>query len=352
MQYKQLGNSKLKVSKVALGTWQFGGSPGWGDFDINEGKKIIDLCWQNGVNLIDTAEAYGESEEIVGRLLKGRRKDFNIATKLTAKVEGQCFNYKTVKHHIEKSLKKLQTDYIDLYQIHWPKIKNLWHGKAMEKKDYEDILDSMKRLQKEGLTRYAGVSNFRAHHLKEFTEEAFDLIVSDQVPYSVLWRCYDIDGTAKFCKENNISLLAYSPLAQGLLTGRFGKEKDIKEKVRQVNTLFNEPIYSKALEVVEEIKKIASEIGVTPSQVVLKWAIEKGVITSLLVGARKLRHFEENVKALNINLTQEHITYIDNLSMEFQKKNLLPTLELWVFNCAKEDLERIGINRTLKGAKK
>lgn len=345
MQYKKLGSSNIKVSKIALGTWQFGGSPGWGPFDISEGEKIIGCCLEKGVNLIDTAEAYGESEEIVGKLIKGKRKDFYIATKLTAKVKGHRFDYKTIKPHIEKSLKKLQTDYIDLYQIHWPKIKNLWHGKEMKKKDYEDIADSMNKLQKEGLIRFAGVSNFRAYHLKEFSNEAINFIASDQVPYSVLWRCYDVDGTAKFCKENNISFLAYSPLAQGLLTGRFGKGEEIRERVRQVNTLFNEPVYSEALEIVEEIKKIAEKIGATSSQVALKWAMERELVASVLVGARKLKHFKENTEAVDINLSKEQMEYMDNLSIKFQNKNLLPSLELWIFNCPKEDLDKLGIKR-------
>ena len=345
MQYKELGGSNLKTSKIALGTWQFGSQRGWGDFDIKEGEKIIGCCMEKGVNLIDTAEAYGESEEILGKLLKGKRQNFFIATKLTTKIEGNRFDYKTIKSHLEGSLKRLQTNYVDLYQIHWPKMEHLWHGQAMEKQDYENIFTSMSKLQKEGLIRFAGVSNFREHHLKKFSNEALDFIVSDQVPYSVLWRCYDMDNTTDFCKEHNIGYLAYSPLAEGLLTGRFKKGVEIKERVRQVNTLFNEPIYSKALEIVEEIKKIADDIGATPSQVVLRWAMEKQIVASVLVGARRSIHFEENINAIDINLTREYIDCIDKLSLEFQNKNLLPDLELWLFNCRREDLDRLGIKK-------
>jgi len=368
MQYTRIG--KERVSKIALGTWQFGGGRGWGDFDIKEGEKIIEHCLQKGVNFIDTAEAYGESEEVLGKLLKGKRQKFFIATKLTTKIEGNRFDYKTVKAHLQSSLKKLQTDYVDLYQIHWPKMKHLWHKQDMEKQDYGNIFDSMTKLQKEGLIKYAGVSNFRIEHLKElalnrpplkprlpnlsgqewrtgsgFSDEALNFIVTNQIPYSILWRCYDIDNTIKFCKENNIGILAYSPLAEGLLTGRFNKNTEIKEGVRKANTLFNEPIYSKALEVVEEIKTTASEIGATPSQVALKWVMEKDFIYSTLVGARKLAHFEENVKALDIDLTKEQIAYIDKISLEFQNKELLPRLELWLFNCIQEDLDKIGIRK-------
>ncbi|MDD5454615.1 MAG: aldo/keto reductase [Candidatus Ratteibacteria bacterium] len=345
MQYPLLGNNPLKLSKIALGTWQFGGGRGWGDFDIKEGEKIIEYCLQKGVNFIDTAEAYGDSEKILGKLLKGKREKFFIATKLTTKIEGNRFDYKTVKAHLETSLIKLQTDYVDLYQIHWPKMKHLWHRQDMEKQDYENIFDSMTKLQKEGLIRFVGVSNFRIEHLKEFSKDALNLISINQIPYSILWRCYDIDHTIEFCKKNKIGILAYSPLAEGLLTGRFEKNTEIQEGVRKANILFNEPIYSKALEVVEEIKKIANEIDATSSQVALKWVTEKDYIFSTLVGARKSEHFAENIEAININLTEEQIEHIDKISLEFQNKYLLPKLELWIFNCLQEDLDKLGIKR-------
>lgn len=355
MQYEQLGNNQVKVSKIALGTWQFGGGRGWGSFDIKEGEKIIDLCVNKGVNFIDTAEGYGESEEILGKLLKNKRKDFFIATKLSPGKGINKFDYSVMKPHIENSLKKLQTDHLDLYQIHWPKMKHLWHKEDMQKKDYEDIFDAMSRLKKEGLIRFSGVSNFRIHHLKEFAKEALDFIVSDQVPYSVLWRSYDVDGTAEFCspphqyigsggEKNNISFLAYSPLAEGLLTGRFNKNTEIQEGVRKANVLFNEPLYSRALEIVEEIKNIANQIGATPAQVALKWAMEKEIVATVIVGARKLEHFEENVRAVDINLSPAHINNIDKLSLEFQNKHLLPTLELWIGNCRQEDLDKYGLH--------
>ncbi len=341
MQYKYLGDNQIKISKIALGTWQFGGQRGWGSFDISEGQKIIDYCIERGINLLDTAEAYGESENILGGLLKGKRDKFIIATK----IGGNNFDYNTAKLHLEKSLKKLQTDHVDLYQIHWPKMKHLWHREDMGRKDYENIFNAMTRLKKDGLIRFAGVSNFRIHHLKEFSNEALDFIVSNQVPYSVLWRCYDVDQTAEFCELNNISFLAYSPLAQGLLTGRFEKNTEIQEGVRKANILFNEPLYSKALEVVKGIKNIANQIGATPSQVALKWAMEKEIVATLLVGARKLKHFEENVKAVDINLSPEQINHIDKLSLEFQKEHLLPTLELWIGNCLQEDLDKYGLKK-------
>ncbi|MCD6408713.1 aldo/keto reductase, partial [bacterium] len=187
------------------------------------------------------------------------------------------------------------------------------------------------------------VSNFRAHHLKNFPEEAFSVIVSNQVPYSILWRCYDFDGTTDFCKEKGISYLAYSPLGEGILTGRFNKGTEIKEGIRKNNVLFTEPIFSKALQVVEELKKIAEEKGMSLTQLSIRWATEKEILSSAIVGARKSHHFAENVKSFEFKLEKEIMDKIDRISEEFQKENLVPSLELWVPNCLKEDLEKIGI---------
>ncbi|HOK55952.1 MAG TPA: aldo/keto reductase [bacterium] len=340
MIYKTIGKSDIKVSAMAIGAWQIGGQ--WGNYDKKEVEKIIDSAIENGVNFIDTAEAYGESESVLGEILKGKRDKFVIATK----IGGNHFDYKTVKEHLTGSLKRLKTDFVDLYQVHWPKMKHLWHKEDMNEKDYYDIADSMTKLQKEGLIRYAGVSNFRKKHLLNFPEEIFSsVIVSNQVPYSLLWRCYDIDGTTNFCIKNKIDFLAYSPLAEGLLTGRFKDRSEIVENVRKANVLFNEPVYSKALKVVEEIEKIAKELDMTIAQISINWCISKNYIASALVGMRKAKHFEENIKAFGKNLPEEIIEKLDNISMDFQKNYLVEGLELWIGNCLKENLEKIGIKR-------
>ena len=337
MEYKRIGKSDLEVSKICIGAWQWGGQ--WGEYDIKEIEKIIDIAIENGVNFLDTARAYGESENIIGKVLEGKRDKFIIATK----GGGKTFDYKTLKEQLEGSLKRLKTDYVDLYQIHWPKLKHRW-GVDMTEKDYEDITESMIKLKKEGLIRWAGVSNFRAHHLKNFPNEAFSVIISNQVPYSILWRCYDFDGTTDFCKEKGISYLAYSPLGEGILTGRFNKETEIKEKIRKNNVLFTEPIFSKALQVVEELKKIAEEKGMSLTQLSIRWTAEREIISSAIVGARKSHHFAENVKSFEFKLEKEIMDKIDRISEEFQKENLIPSLELWIGDCVKEDLERIGIS--------
>lgn len=342
MQYKELANTGLKVSKVAVGTWQFGHAEFWGQLSpLEEYQRIADEAIKAGVNLFDTAKAYGKSEELLGEVIKGKRDKVILATKLsTAK-----YDYDTARSELEQSLRNLQTEYVDLYQIHWPKlnIPGTWHGADMEKQDYEDIFTSFLKLKEEGLIRFAGVSNFRIDQLKEFSDEALDFLVTDQVPYSLLWRFYDVEGVSKFCRQRNISFIAYSPMAQGFLSGRFGKcGEEIREPIRQANILFNEPVRSRALKVVEEVRNVAKDIGVTPAQVALKWAMERDVLLSVLAGVRKVQHLRENVQAPDIPLTEEHQEKLDKVSLAFQK-TLLPGLNLWTGDNRKEDVEKLGI---------
>jgi len=340
MEYKELGNSRIKVSKLGVGTWQFGQTNAWGPANLRECQNIVDYAIEAGVNLFDTAEGYGKSEEILGKLLQGKRAKIILATK----IGGSQWDYATMKTHIKRSLKRLRTDYIDLYQIHWPKIKEVpWIGRDMEEKDYEDIFTSMAQLKEEGLIRFAGISNFRLNLLQEFSEEALDFIVANQVPYSLLWRAYEVEGVSDFCKKKKISFLPYSPLAQGLLTGRFGKEgEEITEDTRQSNILFNEPIYTRALKVVDVVKKIAEEVDATPSQVSLKWAMERKVVASVLAGVRKLNHLKDNIEAVNLQLTNEQLDELDRASLEFQA-TLPEGLQLWISSNRKEVLEKMGL---------
>lgn len=341
MQYKILGNTEVKVSKVGVGTWQFAQTSDWGPADIEECQRIVDYAIESGVNFFDTAEGYGQSEEILGRLLKAKRNKIILATKISSTE----WDYNTVKTHLTGSLKRLQTDFVDLYQIHWPKLKHLpWGKEGMEKKDYEDIFTSMSKLKKEGLIGTAGVSNFRLPLLEEFSEEALDFMVSNQVPYSLLWRFYDVEGVSSFCKKKAIGLLAYSPLAQGLLTGRFGKDGDeVAQGIRKANLLFREPVYSRALEVVAVVKRVAEEAGTTPAQVASKWAMEQDAVVSVLVGMRKLKHLKDNIAAVDIQLTDEQFRRLDDASLEFQRSMPLDSLEPWISNCRKEDVEELGI---------
>jgi len=342
MQYRNLGKSKIKVSVICLGTWEFGQIPHhWGLGKIEEYRKIVDYAIDNGINFIDTAEGYGKSEEILGEFLKGRRDDVVLATKISS----YEWHYEGMRKSLEKSLKRLQTDYVDLYQIHWPKIKGRYGCPSdMEDKDYENIYTSMERLKKEGYISAGGVSNFRLHHLKKFKDEAFNVIVTNQVPYSLLWRGYDEPDIVAFCRCKGLRYLAYSSLAQGLLTGKYSRDTALAE-IQKSNILFNEPVYSRAMKVVDVVKEVAEEVDATPAQVALKWVIERELIVSALVGIRNVKELKENVEAVNLHLTKEQMDRLDKVSLEFWTP--MPSgLELWIHDNKTENLEKIGILHT------
>lgn len=342
VKYRKVDRSDIKVSAICLGTWEFGQSSEWGEGNMADYERVINSALDAGINFIDTAELYGKSEEILGELLRDRRNEVVLATK----IGGYEWDYATMRSKLEQSLERLKTDYVDIYQIHWPKIKGIDHGECtseMEDADYEKIASSLAKLQQEGLIRMGGVSNFRLHHLQKFKDESFDVIVSDQIPYSLLWRPYDDPPMVEFCKSRGIGYLTYSSLAVGLLSGKFDEHSTFSPAQRG-NVLFNEPLLSRALKVVDVVREIASESGALPSQVALKWVVDRELTTSALVGTRNAKNFEEDIDALDLRLTKDHEGRLDNASKEFSRL-IPPELEMWTWDNIAENLDRIGIKR-------
>lgn len=340
MQYRKLGTSNVNVSAICLGTWEFGQSAEWGSGKIGEYERVIDSAIDAGVNFIDTAELYGKSEEILGELLRGRREKVVLATK----IGGYQWDYDTMRSRLEQSLRRLQTDYVDIYQIHWPKIKGIDHGNClsnMEDEDYERIASSMAKLQSEGLIRTGGVSNFRLHHLMKFRDDSFKVIVSDQVPYSLLWRAYDDPKMLEFCRTMGLTYLTYSSLAVGLLSWRLTHPKSLAP-AQKANVLFIEPIFSRALKVVRVVREIAKEVDASPSQVALKWVIDRELTASALVGTRNAKNLQEDVQAVMLRLTRDQTERLDKASQEFWV-SMPPELEMWTWDNTPANLEGIGI---------
>jgi len=338
MEYSVLGKSDLRVSRICMGGAQI---VEHGEGSMKKMEEMFCYAADAGVNFVDTARNYGESEETLGKLLKNRRDRFIIATKFS----GREFDYGTVKEEISTSLKNLRTDYVDLYQIHWPKMKLLGARENMGPRDYDNIAGTMGRLKKEGMIRYAGVSNFRARHLEEFASEALDLIVSNQVPYSLLWRVYDVDGTAEFCQKHRINFMAYSPLVQGLLAGKFSAAD---AGTRETSVLFIEPVFAAALRIVDRVREIAEECGGTAAQVAIRWLMEKEIVSAAITGVRRKDHLRENVDALDLPLTEEQLREMDKISMDFQTRYLTAGLEQCTLWTEPEELEKAGIKRPAK----
>lgn len=319
MTVKTLGKTDLNFSSIIMGTWQAGKSS-WVGIDDDDIKKAIVLAYEKGVNTFDTAEEYGDgySEKVLGETLKPMRQNVYYATK----VFSHHLRYEQVKKSCEQSLKNLKTDVIDLYQIHWPA-----GSFGSEVVPLEETLGAMNDLKKEGKIRAIGVSNFSYEDLVEATKHSE--ISSLQSPYSLFWRHLEKD-LIPFCEENHISILAYSPLAQGLLTGKFTANLKLeKGDNRLSNKLFLPPIFQKCLEAVEKMRPLADQEKISLAGLALSWITSKKSQFAI-VGARNASQMEENAKALNINLGTQLLNELDQLTDNLtEEKNSHACMWTW-----------------------
>ncbi len=322
MEYRKLGNSDLNVSVVTFGAWAAGGWM-WGGADRSEAVKAIQAGFEYGVTSIDTAPVYGQgtSEEIVGEAIKGIPRDkVQILTKYGLNWEDtkgefyfssknnqgkpiDIYRYsgkESIIRECETSLRLLGTDYIDLYQIHW----------ADPTTPVQETMEAVAQLIKEGKVRYAGVCNYNVALMKE-AAKYIDL-VSDQVSYSMVKR--DIEQElVPYLIENNQSILAYSPLQRGLLSGKIKPGHSFAEG----DTRVDQPYYSdKNIQLInaflEKIKPLADGKNATLSQLVIRWTIEQQGITIALVGARNTAQSIENAMAAQLKLSAEEISFINS----------------------------------------
>ena len=324
MQYKKLGNSGIEASVIALGTWVMGGWM-WGGTDENESISAIHASIDAGVNLIDTAPVYGfgVSEEVVGKAIKGKRDKVLVATKCGLRWDlnrGNLFFYasdegitkenqsrpvfkylgkESIIVEVERSLQRLQTDYIDLYQTHWQDSTT----------PIEETMEALTKLKKEGKIRAIGVSNATVDHMKEY-----GVLDSDQEKYSMFARAIDETGVVDYCTENNIAILAYSPMANGLLTGKISPDRKYNPgDLRISNPLFSAENINKVNGMLNEFKPIADKYGVSAGQLILGWTFHRRGITHLLCGARNRVQALDNAKAGDLILETNDITLINQI---------------------------------------
>ncbi|MDY0132348.1 MAG: aldo/keto reductase [Desulforegulaceae bacterium] len=306
MNFLNLGSTDIKISKIIMGTWQTGKQM-WTGIQDSDSIEAITTAYENNITTFDTAEMYGKghSERILGKALKNVRDKVIIATKAAP----HNLSKEKLVSACEKSLKNLDTDYIDLYQIHWPA------GSFGSKRiPVSETLEAMKKLKEQGKIRAIGVSNFSREQLKEALN--FSRIDSVQPPYSILWRHIEKD-LMPFCLENKITILSYSSMAQGLLSGKFKKDhKFDKKDNRASNKLFQGETFEKALEIIEDLKPIASNLGISLSELALAW-VKKHENTAAIAGARNKEQSKENSKALNIDLSLEIMDFINKKSKDF-----------------------------------
>ncbi|MGB7265387.1 MAG: aldo/keto reductase, partial [Terracidiphilus sp.] len=293
--------SGVTTSRVGLGTWAIGGWM-WGGTDEARSIATIRAAVEQGITLIDTAPVYGfgRSEEIVGRALAGGLRDrVTIATKVgIAWRDGKPYRdgrRQRVVREIEDSLRRLRTDVIDLYQVHWPD----------PEEEIEAAIGTLARLREQGKLRWIGVSNFSVDQMKRAMKIA--PITSLQPPYSMLRRAVEAE-ILPFAKENGIGVINYSPMLSGMLTGKMTAERVAALPAndwRRKNIEFSEPRLSRNLQLVEELREIGNGHGVSPGVVAVAWTLHHPAITAAIVGGRSGKQVEEMVAALTFRLSED-----------------------------------------------
>ncbi len=298
---RTLGSSEIEITPLLMGTWQ-AGKRQWAGIEDAESIKAIRGAFDAGITTFDTAEVYGEghSERIVAQALSDVRDRVVYATKVFA----NHLKYDRVIEACDRSLKNLKTDYIDLYQIHWP--SGSWNSEIVP---IEETMAALNELTEQGKIRVIGVSNFSRAQLEEAAQ--YGRIDSLQPPYSLFWRQVEKNAMS-YCVENNISILAYSPLAQGLLTGKFGPDHKFKEgDHRGKNKLFYiKDNYERVQQALEKLRPIAQRNNCTLAQLSLAWLISQPQ-TNAIVGARNAEQAVANAKTVEVKLSPEEIAQID-----------------------------------------
>jgi aryl-alcohol dehydrogenase-like predicted oxidoreductase len=301
MEYRKIGTTDVSVSVVSLGCWPMGGEY-WGGTDDAESIRTIHKALELGVNFLDTAPAYGRghSEEVVGNALVGRRQDVILSTKAS----GQGHSLDQLRAKLQESLKRMQTDYVDVYFIHWPS----------RQEPLGRTIENLETLRREGLIRVIGVSNFDVPMLQ--TAAKYGTVDILQPPYNFIWRFIEED-ILPYCKSHNIGISTYSSLAQGLLTGTLRLATPYAPGDQRVRTVLWKPEnLGKCLYTVERLRPIAKDLGVTVAQLALRWLLEQEGVTTGLVGARTVAEITENAGATGWELPAETLAQVQAISDE------------------------------------
>ena len=318
MEYRQLGRSGLRISQLTLGTMGFGGAGQFSDvgqIDVDGARRQIDMALDAGVNLIDTADVYsrGASETIIGAALNGRRDRVLLATKVRFAMGPGPNDGGLSRHHLieacEASLRRLQTDHIDLYQVHE------WDGQT----PLEETLGALEHLLQSGKVRYVGCSNFAGWHVMKALGTArtagLPAFVSQQVYLSLQERSaeYEIVPSAI---DQGLGLLIWSPLAGGLLSGKYRRGAPAPEGARHAGEWSEPPIYDedKLYDTIEALVEIADHHGVSAAQVALAWVLARPGITSVIVGARTEEQLANNLAAATLELAADEHARLEAVS--------------------------------------
>jgi aryl-alcohol dehydrogenase-like predicted oxidoreductase len=321
MRTRRLGSTDLHLTTIGFGAWAIGGGGwafGWGPQDDHDSIAAIHRALDLGVNWIDTAAVYGlgHSEEVVGRAIVGCRKELILATKCgLVWDQGSTTPYgrlkaESVRREAEASLRRLKTDHIDRFQIHWPEpdgeIEEAWYLIA--------------ELIREGKVRYGGVSNFKVSQIDR--ARAIHPVASLQPPYSMIARGVETE-LLSYCQEHQIGVVAYSPMQAGLLTGGISKERMAnlpEDDWRRKSKQFLEPNLSANLDLVDRLRVAAQRHGKTPAQLAIAWVLRRSEITAAIVGARNPAQIEETSAGADWDLPADLVQEIEGYLTERQQR--------------------------------
>jgi aryl-alcohol dehydrogenase-like predicted oxidoreductase len=313
MRIRSLGTSDFQITAIGIGAWAIGGG-GWngsmGPQDESDSIPAIHAALDHGLNWIDTAALYGlgHSELVIARALKGRTPRPYVFTKCERVWDadgaiGACLKAQSIRRECEDSLRRLQTDVIDLYQIHWPE----------PDEDIEEGWGTLARLQEEGKVRYIGVSNFNVSQMKR--AQAIAPITSLQPPYSIVTRQIEKE-ILPFVNDNRIGVIVYSPMSAGLLTGAMTRERVANfaaEDWRRNLPNFQEPLLSRNLKLVERLRDIGSRHERTPGEVAIAWTLNNPAVTGAIVGFRSPKQVSGIIGAAEFRLLPTEMSEIENV---------------------------------------
>ena len=330
METRKSGKSQLELAVLGLGCWPFGGGKYWGRQDQKDVDSVVQAAVDLGVNYFDTAEAYndGESERSLGMALKGvPREKVIIGTKISPSNTKPA----TLIAHCEKSLKRLGTDYIDLYMVHWPITpKAIAHftDEAIEVPDVNEAFATLRKLKQQGKIRYIGVSNFAPNKLQEALDTKTEIVINE-LPYNLLCRAIEYEALP-YCVDRGVGILGYMVLLQGLLADIYPTLDDVPTWQRRTRHFDARKCHevrhgetgaeAETNEALAGIRLIAQDYGLTMPEIAIKWALANPAITCVLAGSRNVKELEANVKAVEMPLPGEAVERLNQVTAKLKHK--------------------------------
>lgn len=323
MQYKLLGNTDIRISALSLGTWAIGGGASWGTSDEKQSIHTLEKALLVGMNFIDTAPAYGNglSEEIIGRSLGKDRENYIIATKCGLvwgdSDEGSVhksrdghtirrnLTAKSIRVQVEESLRRLNTDYIDLLITHWQSIEPFFTP-------IEETVSVLEELKREGKIRSYGASNVTLDQIKEYQKHGNPVLIQER--FSLLSR--ENLAKARYCAESNITFQAYSPLERGVLTGKIDMNSPVVGTAKESIPWFKPEKRAEVLSMLNKLSEMASLYACSVGTLVIAWTMAQTTTMNVLCGARRPEHLVENAQAASVHLKLDDIMFIDELAQQ------------------------------------